>query len=84
MLLRTDQTSDWMENSRPFSLIDFFSYVSLLLDRGIHPTRISDGFEHASHVAMKHLETISDVYPFSKDDIDPLVRVCMTTLSSKM
>lgn len=55
-----------------------------LIDKGIHPSRIADGFEKASLVAMNHLSTISDTYPFSKDNIEPLVRVCMTTLSSKI
>ncbi len=30
-----------------------------LLDRGLHPVRIADGFEHACEVAVKHLESIA-------------------------
>lgn len=31
-----------------------------LLDRGLHPVRIAEGFEIASEVALRHLEEISD------------------------
>jgi len=55
-----------------------------LLDRGLHPVRISEGFEKAAEVAFKHLETISDRVEFSKEDTTPLVDTAMTTLSSKI
>lgn len=55
-----------------------------LLDQGIHPMRIADGFEEACEVACKNLEKISDTIEFSEDDIEPLVRTAMTTLSSKI
>jgi T-complex protein 1 subunit epsilon len=31
-----------------------------LLDKGIHPLKISDGFDRACDVAIKHLETIAE------------------------
>ena len=55
-----------------------------LLDRGIHPLRIAEGFEAASKVAVAHLATIADTFHFGADNVEPLVRTCMTTLSSKM
>jgi len=55
-----------------------------LLDRGLHPVRISEGFEKAAEVAYKHLETIADTVKFSKEDTTPLVDTAMTTLSSKI
>lgn len=55
-----------------------------LLDKGLHPVRISEGFEQAAEVALKHLETISDTVNFSKDDTTPLIDTAMTTLSSKI
>ena len=55
-----------------------------LLDRGLHPVRISEGFEQAAEVAIKHLDSISDRVKFSKDDMTPLVDTAMTTLSSKI
>eukprot|EP00981_Chlorochromonas_danica_P003045 scaffold607_cov160-Ochromonas_danica.AAC.18 len=55
-----------------------------LLDRGLHPVRISEGFEQAAEVAMKHLAKISDRVEFTKDNTTPLVDTAMTTLSSKI
>lgn len=55
-----------------------------LLERGIHPLRVAEGYEMASRIAFEHLEKISQKYEFSADNIEPLVQTCMTTLSSKM
>jgi T-complex protein 1 subunit epsilon len=55
-----------------------------LLNRGLHPVRISEGFEQAAEVAIKHLENISDLVNFTKDNTAPLVDTAMTTLSSKI
>lgn len=55
-----------------------------LLDRGLHPVRIAEGFEQACEVAVKHLERIGDEVQFTKEDVEPLVNTAMTTLSSKI
>ncbi|KAK3927931.1 T-complex protein 1 subunit epsilon [Frankliniella fusca] len=55
-----------------------------LLDKGIHPIRIADGFELAAQFAVKHLETISDSFPVDANNLEPLVRTAMTTLGSKI
>ncbi|XP_055637343.1 T-complex protein 1 subunit epsilon [Toxorhynchites rutilus septentrionalis] len=55
-----------------------------LLDRGIHPIRIADGFELAAQCAIKHLDTIAEPFPISRDNKEPLIRVAMTTLGSKI
>lgn len=55
-----------------------------LLDRGIHPIRIADGFELAAQCAVKHLESISEPFPISTDNLEPLIQVAMTTLGSKI
>jgi len=55
-----------------------------LLDRGIHPIRIADGFELAAQCAVKHLDSIAEPFPVSRDNIEPLVKVAMTTLGSKI
>eukprot|EP01033_Poteriospumella_lacustris_P008263 gene8263-5958_t len=55
-----------------------------LLDRGLHPVRISEGFEQAAEVALKHLASIADRVEFSKENTTPLVDTAMTTLSSKI
>ncbi|XP_013773482.1 T-complex protein 1 subunit epsilon-like [Limulus polyphemus] len=55
-----------------------------LLDRGIHPIRIADGFEMAAHYAMDHLEKITDSFPVEKNNLEPLVQTAMTSLGSKI
>uniref|UniRef100_A0A182NU32 T-complex protein 1 subunit epsilon n=1 Tax=Anopheles dirus TaxID=7168 RepID=A0A182NU32_9DIPT len=55
-----------------------------LLDRGIHPIRIADGFELAAQCAVKHLDTIAQPFPVSRENKEPLIQVAMTTLGSKI
>ncbi|KAI0039659.1 hypothetical protein FA95DRAFT_1567036 [Auriscalpium vulgare] len=55
-----------------------------LLDRGIHPIRIADGFERACSIAVKNLETIADRIEYSKDDTENLLKIAMTSLGSKI
>ncbi|XP_055542573.1 T-complex protein 1 subunit epsilon [Wyeomyia smithii] len=55
-----------------------------LLDRGIHPIRIADGFELAAQCASKHLDSIAEPFPISRDNKEPLIEVAMTTLGSKI
>lgn len=55
-----------------------------LLDRGIHPVRIADGFERACQVAVAHLDEISDKVKVSRTDRSELERVAATSLGSKM
>ncbi|KAI9322759.1 T-complex protein 1 subunit epsilon [Dichotomocladium elegans] len=55
-----------------------------LLDRGIHPIRIADGFERACNVAVEHLEKISDTIEFSKENTSNLKKTAMTSLGSKI
>merc|ERR1719218_283011 len=55
-----------------------------LLDKGIHPIRIAQGFEDACHVAVEHLEKISDKVPWSEEDLSNLYGTASTTLGSKI
>jgi len=55
-----------------------------LLDRGVHPIRIADGYEMACNIAVEHLKTISDTVEFSNADTSNLMKTCMTTLNSKV
>ncbi|XP_055613989.1 T-complex protein 1 subunit epsilon [Uranotaenia lowii] len=55
-----------------------------LLDRGIHPIRIADGFELAAQCAIKHLDSIAEPFPISRENKEPLIKVAMTTLGSKI
>lgn len=55
-----------------------------LLDRGIHPVRVAEGFEKAAEVARTRLEEIAERVVFSSEDTEPLIRTAMTTLNSKI
>ena len=55
-----------------------------LLDRGVHPLRIAEGYEMASKVAAAKLDEIAQLFEFKQDNFEKLVQTCMTTLSSKM
>jgi T-complex protein 1 subunit epsilon len=55
-----------------------------LLDRGIHPLRVAEGYEQACKIALAELDRIAVNFDFSTENIEPLVQTCMTTLSSKM
>lgn len=55
-----------------------------LLDRGLHPVSIAEGFEKAAEVCIKHLAEIGDEVKFTKEDTTPLTDTAMTTLSSKI
>ncbi|KAL5543045.1 hypothetical protein UlMin_010755 [Ulmus minor] len=55
-----------------------------LLEHGIHPIRVAEGYETASRIVVEHLERISQKFEFGLSNIEPLVQTCMTTLSSKI
>jgi chaperonin GroEL (HSP60 family) len=55
-----------------------------LLDRGLHPIRIADGFDRACAVAVEQLDRISDRVEFSKENTVNLLKASMTSLGSKM
>jgi T-complex protein 1 subunit epsilon len=55
-----------------------------LLDKGIHPIKIADGFEKACQLAVAHLEQVSDSVPFSQTETGNLFKVARTSLGSKM
>ncbi|EIN09814.1 hypothetical protein PUNSTDRAFT_120134 [Punctularia strigosozonata HHB-11173 SS5] len=55
-----------------------------LLDRGIHPIRIADGFDKACSAAVKHLDTIADKIEYSKTETSNLFKTAKTSLGSKI
>ncbi|KAJ7285057.1 chaperonin Cpn60/TCP-1 family [Mycena rebaudengoi] len=55
-----------------------------LLDRGIHPIRIADGFDRACAVAVEELDRISDRVEFSTENTENLLKASMTSLGSKI
>jgi len=59
-------------------------HAEVLIDKGIHPLRISKGYELAADIAIKHLDTISDKVEFSPKDLGPLIETVMTSLGSKI
>uniref|UniRef100_A0AAY4AH29 T-complex protein 1 subunit epsilon n=1 Tax=Denticeps clupeoides TaxID=299321 RepID=A0AAY4AH29_9TELE len=55
-----------------------------LLDRGIHPIRVADGYDQAARIAIEQLDKISDSFLVDPNNIEPLVQTAMTTLGSKV
>merc|ERR1712110_373182 len=55
-----------------------------LLDRGIHPMRVAEGFDRACTISVDHLSSIADTFDYSLEAKESLVEVAMTTLSSKI
>ena len=55
-----------------------------LLDRGIHPVRIADGYEQAARIAIEHLDKISDSVLVDMRNTEPLIQTAKTTLGSKV
>jgi T-complex protein 1 subunit epsilon len=58
--------------------------AQFLLDKGIHPLKISDGFEQACEMACKKLETIAEEVDIEANDHEFLVTAAMTSLGSKV
>lgn len=55
-----------------------------LLDRGIHPIRVADGYEMAAQAACARLDEIADDFPVDLEAPEPLIQTAMTTLGSKI
>ena len=55
-----------------------------LIDKGIHPIRIADGYEQACDIAVGKLDDISDTIEFSRENTQNLFKVAKTSLGSKM
>ncbi|KAL9113579.1 MAG: hypothetical protein Q9227_002317 [Pyrenula ochraceoflavens] len=55
-----------------------------LIDKGIHPIRIADGYDQACETAVAELDRISDTIPFTREEQENLVKVAKTSLGSKI
>ncbi|RDA89824.1 hypothetical protein CP533_3015 [Ophiocordyceps camponoti-saundersi (nom. inval.)] len=55
-----------------------------LIDKGIHPIRIADGYDQACDIAIAELDNISDTVAFGRDQTANLVKVARTSLGSKI
>ncbi|GAA5842566.1 hypothetical protein JCM5353_008471 [Sporobolomyces roseus] len=58
--------------------------AATLLDRGIHPIKIADGFDKACAVAVAELDKVGDKIEFSKEDTTELLKVAQTSMGSKI
>lgn len=59
-------------------------HAEKLLDKGLHPIRISRGYDKAADIAFKYLEEISDEIKWTPDDLSALLKTAETTLGSKI
>jgi len=55
-----------------------------LLDKGIHPLKIADGFEQACEIAVKKIAEISQPIDIKKNDFSYLRQCATTALGSKV
>mmetsp|Transcript_43664 Transcript_43664/g.103772 ORF Transcript_43664/g.103772 Transcript_43664/m.103772 type:complete len:329 (+) Transcript_43664:67-1053(+) len=55
-----------------------------LLENGIHPVRICEGFEHASDMCLSYLEKISQIFDQKLEIFQNLVKAAMTAMNSKI
>lgn len=55
-----------------------------LIDKGIHPIRIADGYDQACDIAVAELDEIADKIEFSREETSNLVKVARTSLGSKI
>jgi T-complex protein 1 subunit epsilon len=59
-------------------------HAESLIDKGIHPIRIADGFELAAKCAVQHLDKIADKFELDPANPENLIKTAMTTLGSKI
>lgn len=55
-----------------------------LIDKGIHPIKIANGYDQACQIAVSHLDSISDKIPVSREDKSTLLKAAKTSLGSKI
>jgi T-complex protein 1 subunit epsilon len=58
--------------------------ASRLLDKGIHPLKVADGFERACEVACTRVEQIAHIMDIHTNNYETLVKAAMTSLGSKI
>lgn len=55
-----------------------------ILDKGIHPVKIADGFETAAKFCINHLQNIAETFEGSTTNMEPYINIAMTSLKSKI
>ena len=58
--------------------------AQILLDKGIHPLKIADGFEKACEMAISRVEAIATELDIEANDHEELIKCAMTALGSKV
>lgn len=58
--------------------------ASGLIDKGLHPLQIADGYEKACELAIKRLDEISEEIDINQNDHENLKLAAMTSLGSKV
>lgn len=58
--------------------------AQLLLDKGIHPLKIADGFEKACEMAVEKLDTIGEELDVLANGNEELIKCAITALGSKV
>lgn len=59
-------------------------HAEKLLDRGIHPLRIADGYELACQQAVAQMKAVAEKVEWSPTNLEPLYRIASTSLGSKV
>lgn len=55
-----------------------------LLDHGIHPVKIADGYDKACRLALAHLDKIAETVQMDTANSEALIETAMVSLSSKV
>jgi T-complex protein 1 subunit epsilon len=55
-----------------------------LLDRGLHPLRICDGYERACDISTEYLASVAETLDIEANQNEELVKAAMTALGSKV
>lgn len=58
--------------------------AQLLIDKGLHPLNIIEGFDKACDYAIKYLETIQSKIDYAENNNEHLVKAAVTALGSKI
>ena len=58
--------------------------AQLLLDKGLHPIQIANGFEKATEIAVKNVQAIAKELDIKANSNENLIKCAMTALGSKV
>ena len=58
--------------------------AQILIDKGLHPLAIVEGFDKACDFAIKHLETIHNKIDYQENNNEHLIKSAITALGSKI